>query len=75
MSKYEVFSDSQWRDSVSGVYFDIFGNVHRLNRIGSFGNDTSLDLFLQAMLCALFGCLSALLFWYIAVYRQRILKD
>jgi hypothetical protein len=40
-----------------------------------FGNDTSLELLVQALLCALFGCLSALLFWYIAVYRQRILKD
>ena len=35
-----------------------------------FGNDMNADLLSQAFLCAVFGCLSALPFWYVAVYRE-----
>ena len=40
-----------------------------------FGNDSSTDLFGQAIICTIYGCLGALSFWYIAVYRQRITKE
>ena len=40
-----------------------------------FGNDTNSTLFIQALICTLYGSLGALSFWYIAVYRQRIVKN
>jgi hypothetical protein len=37
-----------------------------------FGNDKPIDLLMQASICSLAGGLSAIAFWYILVYRQRL---
>lgn len=41
--------------------------------IKPFGQDLHIHLFQQALFCSFAGALGALGFWYIAVYRQRLL--
>ncbi|MDN4503640.1 hypothetical protein QX776_14600 [Alteromonadaceae bacterium BrNp21-10] len=37
-----------------------------------FGNDPNIDLIKQALFCSFCGCVGAVVFWYITVYRKRI---
>ncbi|MBG9990968.1 hypothetical protein [Pseudoalteromonas sp. NZS37] len=37
-----------------------------------FGQDSNIDLIKQTLFCSFCGCIGAGIFWYMAVYRQRI---